>query len=87
MYGTDVVGHLASLGQIGSSAQPDGKGVQLRPPSLFLPVGLDPSGGIFLGYGRDDRTVESAREQHPVGYIAHQLPPHGRFERIVQLLH
>ena len=59
--------------------------MELGPPGLLLSVGFDPSGSESLGYGRDYRTVEPAREQHPVGHVAHQLPTHGFLERFAQL--
>ena len=38
----------------------------------------------LLGYGRDDRRIESAAEQYAIGNIGHQLALHGVFQRIAK---
>ena len=84
VYGADVAGHLARLQQVRGPLQPDGEGVELRPPGIVLAIGLDALGGILLGYGRDDAAVQSAGQEHTVGDVAHQLPADGLLQAYAQ---
>ena len=52
------------------------------PPRLV--IGLNPAGGVLLGYGRYDRAVEAAREQHPIWHIGHQLAMYGLLQGFTQ---
>ena len=81
---TDVVGDLACGTEVGSAFQADGERVEAGPPRTVASFGLDAAVGEAFGYGRDDRRIESARQQHAVGNIGHQLPSDGRFERRAQ---
>ena len=80
VHRTDVFGHQPRFLQIGGALQAHGEGVELRPPGGLLSVGFDAAVGIELGYGRDDRRVQTAGEQHAVGHVAHQLAVYGLFE-------
>ena len=73
VHGTDVVGHQLGLGQVGSTLQTNGKGVQTGPIGFGLRVILDAVLREFLGDGRDDGGIESARKQHTIGHIGHEL--------------
>ena len=75
------------LGKVGRPFQSDGEGVELRPPCLLPSAGLDAPGSILLGDCRDDGAVESARQQHPVGNVAHQLALYGGFQGVMQFVH
>ena len=78
--GTDVFGDLACGGQVGRTLQTHGERVQLRPPGGIAAAAFDASVGELLGYGRDDRRIESARKQHAVRHVGHQLPADGLLE-------
>ncbi len=77
MNRSDVLGNFLSLGKVGSTLQTYGERVQARPPRIALAFLLDALMGKFLGYGRDYRAVETAREQNAVRHIAHQLSLYG----------
>ena len=87
VYGADMVGDLACRRQVGRPFQPDGERVELRPPGPVAVVRFDAPVGVFLGDGRDDRRVEAARQQYAVGYVRHELPLDGRFQRLAQRLY
>ena len=84
VHRTDVVGDLACGTEVGSAFQADGERVEAGPPRTVASFGLDAAVGEAFGYGRDDRRIESARQQHAVGNVGHQLPSDGRFERRAQ---
>ena len=85
--GTDVVGHQLGLGQIGCTLQSYGKRVQAGPVGFGFRVVLDTHLAVFLGDGRDYTRVESARQQHTVRHVAHQLALNGTFECVVDSLY
>ncbi len=72
-----MVGHHLGLSQIGSTSQTYGKGVQTGPICLGLRIVLDAMLTKLLSDGRDDRGIETAREQHAVRHIGHQLTLNG----------
>ena len=72
-----MVGHKACLGEVGGTLQPHGKRVEARPVCLGAALVLDAHLAVSAGYGRDYRRVETAREQHPVGHVGHELSPDG----------
>ena len=78
-----MVGHEFGLRQVRGALQSYGKRVQAGPVGLGLRVVLNTHLRVFLGNGRDDRRVETAREQHTVGHITHQLTLDGSLQRIV----
>ena len=81
-----MVGHELRLGQVGRTLQTHGKRVQTGPVGLGLRVVLDTHLTVFLGNGRDDAGVESAREQHAIRDVGHQLALHGILQGVVDSL-
>ena len=81
-----MVGHELRLGQVGRTLQTHGKRVQTGPVGLGLGVVLDTHLTVFLGNGRDDAGVETAREEHTIGHVGHQLTPDGILQCIVDSL-
>ena len=81
--GSDVLGHESRLLQVGSALQAHREAVQARPVGTCLRVVLYSVLAELLGNSRDDRGVQSAREQHAVRHVAHQLPLHSRRQRIM----
>ena len=81
-----MLGNFFCLGKVGSTFQTYGERVQARPPSIALAFLLDALVGKFLGYGRDYRTIQTAREQYAIRHVTHQLSLDGRFECIVNVL-
>ena len=84
--GTDIFCHFTCLGEVGCAFQTDGKGVQTGPPCILFIICFNAFGGIFLGYGGDDGTVQSPGEQYAVGYVAHQLTLYRLFQSLVDCL-
>jgi len=85
MDGADVFCHKACLRQVGGSLESYGKGVEARPIGFGARVVFDAHFGIFLCNGGDERRVESARQEHTVGYIGHELTTNGSIEGLAQL--
>ena len=77
MHRAYVVGYQTRLRQVGRSLESHGKRVETRPPGTASAVGLYTAFGVALGDGTDNAAVESAREQHSVGHVAHHLAFHG----------
>ena len=80
VHGADPVGHLAGRREVGGAFESDGEGVEPGPPRPVAVVRLDAPVGEFPRHGRDDRRVETSRQQYAVGHVGHQLPLDGRFE-------
>lgn len=80
VHGADPVGHLAGRREVGGAFESDGEGVEPGPPRPVAVVRFDAPVGEFPRHGRDDRRVETSRQQHAVGHVGHQLPLDGRFE-------
>ena len=57
VYGSDIIGNLACLSQIGCTLQPYSEAMQAWPPSIVLVVRLYTLSSIELCDGRHDRTV------------------------------
>jgi hypothetical protein len=85
MNGADIVGGRARSREIRRSLEPDGEGVEARPPGLFLSTRLDALRGELLRDRGDDGTVEPTREEDPVGDVAHQLSLDRLLERVAKL--
>ena len=83
MHGADMISHKFRLSEVRSPLQTDGKGVKTGPVGFRLGIVLDTHLRVFLSDGRDDRRVETTREQHTIRHIAHQLTLHGILKGIV----
>ena len=83
---TDIVGDKFCLGQVRSTFQADSKAVETGPIGTSLATIFNTCGRETLGNGGDDRRVQSAREQHTVRHVAHQLTLHGRHQSLTDLL-
>ena len=84
VHRTDMFGHTPCRRKVGRILQTDGEGVQLGPPRRIAAARLDTLVGILLGHGRDDRRIETAREQYTVGHVRHQLTAYGILQRRAQ---
>ncbi len=69
VHGTKVVSHFLRGFQIRGAFQTDGEGVQLRPPGFGALLIFHAAGGVFFGDRRDNRRVQTAREQHAVRHV------------------
>ena len=84
VHGADVRGDFARSLQVGRISQADGKTMQLRPPGFGLAVFVHAPGGVLLGDRRHQRGIQPAGQQHAVGYVAHHVAAHRRFQRMAQ---
>jgi hypothetical protein len=80
VHGADRFGGDRGGGEVGRTFQADRERVQARPPGFGGVVVLDAMTGVARGDGGDQRGIESARQQHAVGHVGHQLPVHGALE-------
>ena len=71
VHSADGVRDLLRGREVGRSLQADGEAVDAGPPSLRLLAIVDPVFCEFHGDGGDDGTVEAARDEQAVWYVAH----------------